>query len=488
MSSIVTQQKAILHLANIVDGLSHWIPHPGQINIIQSVFKDGKKLVVVECGRGFGKTDVALYILWRQAQMFADQQIYYYGPAQTQVREIAWASKRLQDFGPREWLKPGDQGVNNAEMRLKFRNGSFIKADGADNVERIRGPKPHMIVMEEAALFRKEFWPIMQPNLVATDGIVVAITSPPEQLFDDIEPNKPHHFIRLADQSEKSPRGAYFHGTSYDNPKNPPEALNEIRDELIANGEQHIWEREYLARRIQGGAASLFPMFDRLKHVKTVEWINEHKKRDRHKLRYYCLADPGSSTVFGMLFVAVNVYKPQLYIMDEIYETDISETAVSKIWPRAEKVIDSIYNNFSAWDFIYDEAATDFWVEMNDQFPYVPFRPTHKATDVKNTKKEGESKPGISLIRTQLQLGQVVISEKCRNLIWELENYKRNKKGQIPKKNDHLIDDWRYLNADLGFTCTPTKIPSQYGKQAYTIEEDEEFEFNQSPTDWPVQL
>ena len=38
-----------------------------------------------------------------------------------------------------------------------------------------------------------------------------------------------------------------------------------------------------------------------------------------------------------------------------------------------------------------------------------------------------------------------------QKLKWEIQQYVRTDKGDIPKKNDHLIDCWRYLNAAANY-------------------------------------
>ena len=42
--------------------------------------------------------------------------------------------------------------------------------------------------------------------------------------------------------------------------------------------------------------------------------------RDLNKLEWYCISDPGTTTVMAFLFVAVNPYSKKFYVLDEIYE------------------------------------------------------------------------------------------------------------------------------------------------------------------------
>ena len=89
------------------------------------------------------------------------------------------------------------------------------------------------------------------------------------------------------------------------------------------------------------------------------------------------------------------------------------------------------------WKKGYDEAAAWFANEAMDQFDdyFIP-------TDKFHNKKE----EGLSLIKDMLIHNLVIISDKCENLFKEMQEYSKDDKGNIPKKNDHLIDCFRYFN------------------------------------------
>ena len=66
---------------------------------------------------------------------------------------------------------------------------------------------------------------------------------------------------------------------------------------------------------------------------------------------------------------------------------------------------------------------------------------------------------GLSLIKDQMLENLAMISDRCKNLIWEVENYIKDKNGNIPKKADHLIDCWRYGNAAAGLSLDSEDLP-----------------------------
>ena len=67
----------------------------------------------------------------------------------------------------------------------------------------------------------------------------------------------------------------------------------------------------------------------------------------------------------------------------------------------------------------------------------------------------------------------MVISEDCKNFIWELDNYRTDEKNQIPKENDHLIDAFRYMLANSYYNRLEWKPKiEEDGRRYYRIEDD----------------
>ena len=58
---------------------------------------------------------------------------------------------------------------------------------------------------------------------------------------------------------------------------------------------------------------------------------------------------------------------------------------------------------------------------------------------------------GLSLCKDQIIYEAITFSDRMVKLKWEIQNYVRTDRGDIPKKNDHLIDCWRYLNAAANY-------------------------------------
>jgi hypothetical protein len=426
----------------------NWTPHPGQINVGYAVFKLNKKVIFVQCGRKWGKSEIAAYFLWRMAQSFPGSPNYFIGPFQKQTREIMWASKRLQQFGPEDWVS----GVNESEMRITFKNGSFIKVDGSDNHDAYRGVEYKGIVYEEYKDQDPRFKKAMRPNAAVLDGIDMFIGSPP----DGTEPGAAE-YLETADECRNDPENFFIHAPSWQNPHISTKWLINEKARLYRKGEGDVWEREYAAQVVKGGKKAIFPMIHNYE-VTPHRQIQHEIARDFRKLRFFWLADPGTATCFAVLFVAWNQYTGKVYLLDEIYETDQAETSVGKIGPRIfakEKEHGEIRGLKAEWEEYYDEAAAWFQQELYDQFQRYP-----NSTD----KIAGDKQNQLSLIKDMMLRGLLVISENCKKLRWEMELYIKDERGRIPKKNDHMIDNLRAFVRVSGYALNGEDEPMEREK------------------------
>ena len=410
---------------------SKWEPHEGQALVGRKLFYENIRSIFIQCGRKWGKTDLIEYMLWRWAKTRPGASCYYISPFLKQSREIVWANRRIQNFGPRDWLLPGSSGINNSELRLRFRNGSFIKCDGSDNFDSYRGVEPHFVVLEESKDHRPEFLEAMRPNLAVYNAPLVFIGTPPEE--DD------HTYWQDADEHKNDPNKFFYQATSWDNPHISGKWLEDERTRLYDRGVGDVWERDYEAKRVKGGSGKIFPMLQSTMQVDHQRILDEIY-RDKRRLDWFLWADPAAASVFAVLFCALNPYTKTWYVLDEIYEKDQAEMTVQRI---GQKIIDKrnelFVNRWKEWRQGYDEAETWFRNEMQDHFDE-HFEPTQKMKTDKTT--------GVSLTKDIMLQNRIKISSRCKNFYWELDHYRKDgKTGKIPKKDDHLIDCWRYILA-----------------------------------------
>ena len=463
----MSDEAKAIYIAQVLKGLhDRWVPHETQVQVLNAIFHQGKKTIGVECGRKWGKTDIVQYTTWRGCSILGGADTYYIAPTSTQAEELIWANGRIKGFGPKELIA----SANETKLRLRFKSGSFLKLDGSEQYEKYRGVEPDLLMYDEYKDFHPKFHPAMEPNLGAKAskgmGILMVVGTPPEVDSHPQDPSRKHPFYELMDEIKEDPDGAYFNYTTYDNPHISHDWIEKQKLKYIARGDLAGFQREHMAMRVKGGPGAIFPMFDRRVHVHSHNKLMQIVERDVNNLQRWVICDPGTETVFGTLFSVTNPYTKDVYILDEIYAKSAAETSTGVIIPKIAAKRKELLGN-RMWVGIYDEAAA--WFANEAAYSYQEsFLPTHKAWDKKGA--------GLNLIKDQFLEGKMHISDRCINLIWELENYVKDKNGRIPKVNDHEIDCLRYLNAAAGFNFeeedTPDEPEDEHERRAFTAEQD----------------
>lgn len=444
-------QKRYIEFTSVIK--NKWTPHPGQIDLGKPLFNHGID-IFGQCGRNFGKTDFVCYALWRWAFLNPGSENYYFSPYMKQSNEILWETRRIQDFGHKSWTID----TNDTDLRIKLANGSFIKLDGSDNVEAYRGIKPKgLTVFDEFKDFRPEFYDAYDPNRAAHKSPLIIIGTPPDRECQ---------YLEIAKEYKANSDRHFYHGPTSANPHIDKKWLEDKRLELIRKGEEDVWQREYEAIYVPGGVSKIFPMLTR-DLVKPYKQLMFDIRHDLKKLEWFCLADPAAATCFAVLFGCINPYTKTIYLLDEIYEQKQSEMTVEKMGNRIYATLNQT-NSRAEWWKGYDEAETWFANEMASRFGdgWIQTR--------KSLRKKTEH---ISLIKDIILNNRLVISDKCQKLFWEMDNYYKDKNDKIPKKNDHLIDCFRYLldAANYGFVQ----------EQEYVESKDENFRGARISDDFP---
>lgn len=419
-----------------------WKPHPVQVQIGKALFYQNYRSIFINAGRKFGKSETLCYILWRWAITHPGAQCYYIAPFLNQAKEIVWADPRLITFGPRDWILEGSHGINHTDMRLRFKNGSFIKVDGSDNFERHRGTRPHILCYDEFKDHRKEFREVMRPNLAVYNAPEIFVGTPPEDTGNE----EGNEFLVTMKEHQNDPTKLYIHAPTSSNPYISQKWLDEEKARLFARSESDVWFREYEATYVKGGNKKIFPMLNQSHLVPHIE-LMKSLERDMKKLQPILVADPGVATVFAVLFCLYNPYTKTLYCLDEVYATEQKDTATRAIGSLIDRKKLEIQPR-TEWRQVYDEAATWFANEMLDHFEEY-FEPT--------TKSRIDKESGLSLIKDMLLEKKLVISSRCQKLYWELDSYRKEDNGKIKKERDHLIDCLRYALSALNYSLIQTE-------------------------------
>ncbi len=463
---MLNKAKQLIYTAQVIIDLhKKWAPHKGQIKVGYAIFSLMCKIIFLECGRKWGKSEFTIYFLYRFALMNANAACYYIAPFQSQAKELIWANNRLQNFLDKDLRAKYGVKINNSEMRVMFKNGSFIKLDGADNYEKYRGINPHAIAYDEFKDHHPKFHEGMEPNLATYNAPLLIVGTPPE--------DEQNLYCRMAAECMREDDSAYFNMPSMMNPYNSKTFLEKIKRKLIARGEEDVWEREYLAKRVKGGKHSIFPMFKspsdekpHTEHVMPDEVLRNHVRSCPSEWEYYVTYDPGSASCFAVLITALHKETKLVYVLAEIYETDTRKSSTKQIYPKSKAMCMEIWPINYDWFKTYDHAA--LWFANEVAFEYdEALMPCQKD----NGNKEGR----LSNMKDMFLEGLIRVSDKCVNFVSEISNYKKDEKGRIPKENDHLIDCFRYFLNRASYNTVPElkqTLEELFGRRFYTPEID----------------
>lgn len=416
---------------------NQWL-HKGQIELARLVFHHGYIDVMEQCGRNFGKSHVLRYCAIRYALQNERTAVYIGAPQRQHAYEIHWTNpeSNLLTMIPAEFLCDGDDATNKSELRVNLKNGSYIKLFGVENISALRGIKPHFLGCDEFQDWSEDAWVGMAPNLIAKKATVIKIGTPPDKTNFYIK----HRAYIMGRINEGSKRHHYREIPTSTNPLIDPIWLDEIRKELYAKGQEAVWKREYLAQFVPGGAGAVFPNWDR-KFIKPHDELMAFVKNDSHKLRWFTIADPGSTSTFAVLFACYNQFTSRLYLLGEIYERDPKQTRTIQIYDRIKQIEETLAPS-AKWTRIYDQAAK--WFANEVQYHYrINLSPTNKQQDSKER--------NISLIKDIMFHEHMYVSERCKNFVEEIEGYVLKDNGDLPDEDDHLMDCLNYLVSACNF-------------------------------------
>lgn len=474
-------------LEKALDSNLHWNfkPHAGQVEILEAVlnipYGRGMRRAFVRCGRKFGKSTLATYICYKLALYFPKAHLYLLAPMYKQAKEIYWASGLVPEFLHIDGQQsPFVTGVDNQETRISLYNGSFIKVDGSDNYASQRGWNPFGVVGDEFAEFDPRWLATMTPNLASKNALLLLIGTPPE--FPTLADGSEHQYVKLDRRFQREHREGkafWIHRPSTTNTAlfAKPEMVQWLKDEkerLEDDGLGFIYQREYEAKIVQGGQYAIFPQYDPQRHMTAHASLVALIAQDPERYEYYCGADPGTRSIFAVLFIVYDKYTSTPYFLDEMYQKGSYNCTVDVVMPLLLSKVNEIYPHPEKWNFFSDSAAAWFIEEANSRYD-IGFSPT--------IKRVGDKEDGIGLIRDILRTKERFISERCFALGTEIINYATDDKGRIPKTSDHCLDIFRYFLKQAGVVLIDEKepesplftAPSRPGRSYTTSDPDSEF-------------
>ena len=214
-------------------------PHPNQKKIHDSINKGNHKYYVINIGRQFGKTLLAI------------NQMLFWALNNKSIR-IAWVSpiykqsKKVFDDTYKAFAKRPEiyRKVNQSELVLEYITGSTIQFFSAERYDNIRGFTFDYLVCDEFAFMDEKAWTEVLRATVLVKGKKVLLISTPKGK---------NHFYKMHSLEGVNEQYKSFTMTSYDNPMINPKEIDDAKYTLP----DMVFRQEYLAEFVDG-TATLF--------------------------------------------------------------------------------------------------------------------------------------------------------------------------------------------------------------------------------------
>lgn len=396
--------------------------HPAQSQIA----KDRHRYRVINCGRRFGKTSLAVLEMVAKAVYGKDRNILYVAPTYQQARDIAWLELK-------KVCEPIKNVVNESRLEITVNTvdggTSKIFLRGWESIETLRGQKFHFIVIDEIASMRNwsvNWEEVIRPTLTDYKGEAMFISTP--RGFN--------HFYDLFNRESKDEDYKSFHFTSYDNPYLPVDELDKAKKELP----EDRFAQEYLAdfRKTEG---LVYKEFSRDRHVFT-------DIEERTWSEYIAGIDFGFTNPTAVVHIKRDG-DDNYYVTSEWYKTGRTEEQIAE------------YVKSCGFNRVYPDPEAPSAIEvMNNKGIAI----------VEVIKNKDSIQNGINKVRQLLKMGKLHIHSSCLNLISEFETYSypekqadKNEYENPVKEHDHALDALRYaLSTNRNDSVTPQERAEQY--------------------------
>jgi len=377
----------------------------------KEITKCTKRFRVVNCGRRFGKTSLAITEMAGKAFSKKGMKICYIAPTYQQAKDIAWA-ELVKVCEPIITKK----NETNLEMTVQTQDGgkSRISLRGWENIDTLRGQAFDFLVIDEIASMRNwemNWNEVIRPTLTDSGGDVLFISTP--KGFN--------HFYDLYNRQNDPERGKdykSFHFTSYDNPFIKKEEIDTARAEML----EDQFAQEYLADfRKQTGL--VYKEWDRKMHLYS-------GPIPRGTIAYIAGVDFGYTNPAAVVMVRKDSDN-HYWVENEFYQTGQTDAMVA--------------------DFVRSQGFN--YVFPDPENPAAIHELKTRSINLREVTKGKDSiRNGISRVRELLKQQRLHVHERCVNFIEEIESYHygdpregMNEKENPVKEGDHLMDALRYI-------------------------------------------
>ena len=229
--------------------------HPTQ----KEVVSDTHDYRVVNCGRQWGKTTLAVYEMIACAYSKGGTEVAYFATTFDQARNIAW--RILKDASRPAWSREPNE--SRLELFIKGKDGgeSRITLRGFENVETARGQQFDFLVIDEVAQMRNweyAWQAILEPTLAFRKGKALFISTPVGF----------NHFKDMYDKGQSdNPTWKSWTFKSIDNPYLSKERIDRAKEQSSPDYFAQEYEADFtratgLAIKMWNRQNNLIPAFD----------------------------------------------------------------------------------------------------------------------------------------------------------------------------------------------------------------------------------
>lgn len=324
-----------------------------------------------------------------------------------------------------------------------FPNGSQIQLAGADkgNIEAVRGGHADLCICDEAGFIDDLDYVInsvLAPTTDTTNGKIVLISTPN---YKDAQHEFHTTFLEPLKEQDKLIRYTLF-----DSPMVTPDKIQEIISRYPNGINNPKFRCEYLCEVTVDADLMVIPEFTTEAETACVKDVPMPAYRD-----FYTSADPAFVDLTGVLFGYYDFKEASLVILDELVMNGEGMTTDSLAKAILEKERVAYYD-------VSAKTRNEPFMRVIDNNNLILVNDLFRLHDLQFVATRKDNKEAqINQLRVMLSEGRIIISPKCKNLIFQLKNVKwdkqrkgflRNKgipeKG-IPASHCDLVDSILYM-------------------------------------------
>ena len=401
-------------------------PHKSQAEVAEACSKH--RYVVVRAGRRFGKSSLALNIVFREA-LRNPGRYWIIAPEYKQAKSIYWR-ELVDEYIPENLIIQ----KNDNELILKIRSmvegkTSIIEFKGSDKEDSLRGAGLKGVVLDEYAFQKEYVWDkILSPMLVQTNGWALFITTPN---------GVANHFKKFWDdavalEAAGNEDWKTFHYTSYDYDGPDADRMRINLESERARLTEEFFTQEYLAEFAKF-TGLIYTGFDDKIHIQDFQ-IDENWS-------FYRSIDFGASDPNAVSFIGVD-RDGVIHIFDELYISDIRTSELAELIKQksAHRYFVATYADSAGKQSIMDLGAYGIYAI-----------PVKKNEAAKETSNRNWIVAGIDQVHQLLKDKKIIIHPRCKATIKEFMSYswRKDRMGEatnLPEdRNNHILDEFRYF-------------------------------------------